>query len=49
MALHLPKYKKRTIDHALTKYLRPKYIYIPLINAGDTNITILVQKEKEQG
>lgn len=44
MALHLPKYKKRTIDHALTKYLRPKYIYIPLINAGDTNITILVQK-----
>lgn len=44
MALRLPKYKKRTIDHALTKYLRPKYIYIPLINAGDTNITILVQK-----
>lgn len=44
MALHLPKYKKRTIDHALTKYLRPKYIYIPLINAGDTNITNLVQK-----
>lgn len=44
MALHLPKYKKRTIDHALTKYLRPKYIYIPLINAGDKNITVLVQK-----
>ncbi|MBQ4634390.1 MAG: RnfABCDGE type electron transport complex subunit C [Bacilli bacterium] len=44
MAIHLPKYKKRTIDHALTKYLRPKYIYIPLINSGDTNITTLVQK-----
>ena len=44
MALHLPKYKKITLEHALTKYMRPKYIYIPLINAGDTNITVLVQK-----
>ena len=44
MALHLPKYKKQTLEHALAKYMRPKYIYIPLINAGDTNITELVQK-----
>ena len=44
MALHLPKYKKQTLGHALTKYMRPKYVYIPLINAGDTNITVLVQK-----
>ena len=44
MALHLPKYKKITLEHALTKYMRPKYIYIPLINDGDTNITALVQK-----
>ena len=44
MALHLPKYKKKTLEHALTKYMRPKFVYIPLINAGDTNITELVQK-----
>lgn len=44
MALHLPKYKKQTLEHALTKYMRPKFVYIPLINAGDTNITVLVQK-----
>lgn len=42
--LHLPKYKKKTLEHALTKYNRPKYVYIPLINAGDTNITVLVKK-----
>ena len=44
MALHLPKYKKQSLGHALTKYLRPKFIYIPLISGGDTNITVLVQK-----
>lgn len=44
MALHLPKYKKQTVEHALGKYLRPKYVYIPLISAGDTNMTELVQK-----
>lgn len=44
MAVHLPKYKRMTIDHALTKYLRPKYVYIPLINMGDRNITVLIQK-----
>ncbi len=44
MALHLPKFKKISVEHALTKYLRPKYIYIPLMNAGDKNITVLVQK-----
>ena len=45
MPLHLPKYKRITLEHALTKYMRPKYVYIPLISAGDTNITILVQKD----
>lgn len=44
MALHLPKYKKQTLGHALGKYMRPKFIYIPLISGGDTNITVLVQK-----
>ncbi len=44
MALHLPKYKKKTLEHSLAKYMRPNYVYIPLINAGDTNITVLVQK-----
>ena len=44
MALHLPKYKKQTLEHALGKYMRPKFIYIPLISGGDTNITELVQK-----
>ena len=44
MALHLIGHKKESLDHALTKYLRPKFVYIPLINGGDTNITLLAQK-----
>ena len=44
MSLHLPKYKKVTVEHALTKYNRQKYVYIPLISGGDTNLTLLVQK-----
>ncbi len=44
MALHLPKYKKVTMEHAVSKYHRPKYVYIPLISGGDTNVTLLVQK-----
>ena len=44
MSLHLPKYKKQTLEHALSKYMRPKFVYIPLISGGDTNITELVQK-----
>lgn len=42
--IKISKGKELTKDKKLLFYKRPKYIYIPLISGGDTNITVLVKK-----
>lgn len=40
----IPSFKKMSLNSELKKYLKPKYVYIPLVCQNDTNITTLVKK-----
>ena len=40
----IEKYKSMSLNKKLNVYNKPKFVYIPLISGGDTNITITVKK-----
>ena len=40
----IKSYKELTNHKKIAVYNKPKYLYVPLINGGDANVTILVKK-----
>ncbi|MDD3187096.1 MAG: RnfABCDGE type electron transport complex subunit C [Bacilli bacterium] len=44
IGLKLSGYKKAAKDKLISIYNKPKYVYIPLINCNDVDITVLVKK-----
>lgn len=44
MGMKLPSRKKISKEKRLYVYNQPKFVYIPLVNQNDTNITVLVKK-----
>lgn len=44
IGIQLEKHKKISITDSIDEFLNPKLLYIPLINRGNTNVTIFVKK-----
>ncbi len=44
MRVKLPRNKKESIDNGISVYNKPQYVYIPLVNGSDTNISLIVKK-----
>lgn len=44
IGIHLEKNKKISITNDVEEFLKPKIVYIPLINRGNTNVVVSVKK-----
>lgn len=44
IGIQLEKYKKISITENIEEYLNPTRLYIPLVNRGNTNVTVFVKK-----
>lgn len=42
--IKLPSFKSELMKKEMLEYIKPKFVYIPLISQNDTNVTVLVKK-----